>query len=1384
MVSSFLSTALIAGEAAMMVSSVRNLHNVQLLLENAGINVEWAMSSGQLTMVDGYSHLSDIMDLGTISQEAFDNLFSHTVNDLLIRYPRLCFYGDIVSGMVYHSLQPNSSPVLGNLAIEIETMFHKFQEDKPRFISLCGYWMESFTSNNPKMEAAVAEKFRQVCHYHDHGGTEEVPVWDSESKSLSTEGLAATYKAPSKNCGTRKEQEILASEVYLKAECAKKAAEADGVPQTPTSSITAAPTHRHLVQFYTSEEFLCQMVSSFLSTALVAGEAAMMVSSVRNLHNVQVLLERAGINVAWAMSTGQLTMVDGYSHLSGIMDLGTLTQEAFDNLFSVAVNDLLAKYPRLCFYGDLVSGMVYHSLQPQSSPLLGNLAIEIEIMFHKFQEDKPRFISLCGYWMESFISGDSEMEGKVVEKLRKLCEWHDHAGTEDAPVWDCEKRLLSAEGLGKHASKHASDCRKQEMLEVEAYVQAETLKRNESKLEEFLYQMVSSFLSTALVAGEAAMMVSSVRNLHNVQLLLETAGINVSWAMSSGQLTMVDGYSHLSKFMALGTLTQEAFDSLFTVTVNDLLARYPRLCFYGDLVSGMVYHSLQPNSTPLLGDLAIQAETFFHKMQEDKPRFISLCGYWMESFSLGDSELNVAVAQKLKEICQWHDHAGTEEVPVWDAEKKLLSREGLATISNAAGVEDRKPVEQIVLEEVEATRKKQIAKPILSRLQSSDKEASKSTANSGPIIQIGMERTTSGTGNIQKGITSLSDPGRLIDVLAQRAEILQRQLTALQLKEATFTDAMSILARSASESLKRERDVHNQILSVLPVGVLCAESWREEQMYVNKTFCEMVGCSEADVMSGKWLEVIHPQDRPKVQELLIFMETACHEVTEPVKLEYRIQSQKVSEFGPSSAESASEVDVNLQQYRPEEENLVWIASETLKSNIQGRCVFVHAIVDTTELKRINAEKTLISAREAYQMHKAIDADKRRLLLDEFIDSLCHELRNPLNGIVGNLDIIQTSLETRKKLIKNVMKRHRVSTTTIADDDETITITKKEIRALYNQIEDEEASISTVTTCANHSRILADDVLALSKLESNKLSLHNSSFCPKSLLGEVANIMGPKASAKGLDVRFNMPFNITPFVADPFRIRQVIINLFSNAIVYTEKGSITLGLEYLKLSGPPSDPSIKSTSSQHSHTTTEDAQESYLRISITDTGVGMTPDERQQLFQKFSQPTAAVSREQQYGGTGLGLVISKKLVELMGGWIEIESVKGVGSKFSFTIKAGDLDAEIAGAEKGIGEVSTSPKRTSDGLVAVKAVDTPSDLREGPNGLQNVPVKSVQSILIVEDNPVNQKVMERFLKQCKKKFTTVNNGLEAVELMKSSPDHGIDLVFMDINMPVMD
>jgi len=206
---------------------------------------------------------------------------------------------------------------------------------------------------------------------------------------------------------------------------------------------------------------------------------------------------------------------------------------------------------------------------------------------------------------------------------------------------------------------------------------------------------------------------------------------------------------------------------------------------------------------------------------------------------------------------------------------------------------------------------------------------------------------------------------------------------------------------------------------------------------------------------------------------------------------------------------------------------------------------------------------------------------------------------------------------------------------------------------------------------------------------------------------------------------------TVLKGDPGRLRQVLINLTGNALKFTERGKIELFVELVKDLG----------------------QEAIIKFSIRDTGIGIPKDKLDILFKKFSQVDASISRK--FGGTGLGLAISKKIVELMDGQIGVESQEGEGSTFWFTVKLPK------------GEQTESSRET------IK--------KENGQEVRARDIRLRGRVLVVEDNPVNQKVVIGLLRRLGVRAEAVNNGKEAIEILEIIP---YDLVLMDIQMPVMD
>ena len=252
--------------------------------------------------------------------------------------------------------------------------------------------------------------------------------------------------------------------------------------------------------------------------------------------------------------------------------------------------------------------------------------------------------------------------------------------------------------------------------------------------------------------------------------------------------------------------------------------------------------------------------------------------------------------------------------------------------------------------------------------------------------------------------------------------------------------------------------------------------------------------------------------------------------------------------------------------------------------------------------------------------------------------------------------------------------------------------------------------------------IINDILDFSKIESGKMNIEKIEFNPKEEIEIIKNLFTSSASQKNILLKFdenNLKWNI---VSDPTRIKQVISNLLSNAIKFTpENKKIILNVKY-------------------------DENKEELSVEITDEGVGIPKDKLNTIFDSFSQADNSTTRK--YGGSGLGLTISSKLIELLGGKLKVESEVGKGSKFYFTIPAK--------------KTKLIPKKEKKEIK--KTLDEKFD----------------KYILVVEDNPANQMFMEVILDKMGVKFDMANDGVEAVKKFKQNK---YDVILMDENMPNM-
>ncbi|PHS23286.1 MAG: hypothetical protein COA84_11250 [Robiginitomaculum sp.] len=262
-------------------------------------------------------------------------------------------------------------------------------------------------------------------------------------------------------------------------------------------------------------------------------------------------------------------------------------------------------------------------------------------------------------------------------------------------------------------------------------------------------------------------------------------------------------------------------------------------------------------------------------------------------------------------------------------------------------------------------------------------------------------------------------------------------------------------------------------------------------------------------------------------------------------------------------------------------------------------------------------------------------------------------------------------------------------------------------------------------------VILNDVLDLSKIEAGKLDLEARNFSPRDLVEDVAMLWEETIQQKGLgftlEIGSPMPKRV---IGDDTRLRQVLTNLMSNALKFTKSGTIVLSVEAIDTGSDP-----------------------VLRFSVTDTGIGISKAQQKHLFETFSQANSSIARR--YGGTGLGLAISDKIVGQMGGRFTITSMPKKGSTFSFTTKV-----KLAKPTK---KTAAAPKT------------------KRPSAQKNAPQLPQRTILIAEDNEINQSVLKAFLSRLPITLSFVENGALAVEAANAQP---FDVILMDVQMPIMD
>jgi signal transduction histidine kinase/CheY-like chemotaxis protein len=321
-------------------------------------------------------------------------------------------------------------------------------------------------------------------------------------------------------------------------------------------------------------------------------------------------------------------------------------------------------------------------------------------------------------------------------------------------------------------------------------------------------------------------------------------------------------------------------------------------------------------------------------------------------------------------------------------------------------------------------------------------------------------------------------------------------------------------------------------------------------------------------------------------------------------------------------------------------------------------------------------------------HAAEEANRAK---STFLANMSHELRTPLNAIIGYSEMLEEETRDSGK-VENVQ------------------------------------DLKKIQAAGKHLLSLINDVLDLSKIEAGKMGLHLETFDVAQVIEEMVTTLQPAAAKNANSIHVRLADNVSVIKADITKVRQILFNLLSNACKFADHGTITVDVDQIKVD-----------------------KRDWIQFRVSDTGIGISPKQKENLFQEFAQADASIARK--YGGTGLGLAITHRFVQLMKGRISVESEPGRGSIFTV-----QLPAQVV--------IETTESAPSEGISDVSSSESKIDLN---------------TILVIDDDPSVRDLMTRFLSKLDFNVVSAANGEEGFRLAKQFRPF---LITLDVVMPECD